>query len=119
MSDDTVTAFEGPDPSGDRDILLYDYSKHLLSLSLFGLGGVVSITQSTIGQKIPGPIAALLIAFVALAGLSALSCSASILRARERSQPVPKTAWLASRAAMVFLGMGMGGFLTIWVEVIL
>lgn len=114
MSEEGVTA--GPEPGFDKDMLLYDYSKHLLSLALLGVGGIVSITQSPQGQRIPGEIVALLILLVALSGLCALSCTASILRARERDQPVPRTAWLSSRGAMLFLGSGVGGFLTIWIK---
>jgi hypothetical protein len=32
--------------SGDYDLLLYDYSKHLLSLALISIGGVITLAQS-------------------------------------------------------------------------
>lgn len=117
MSGETVAV--EPDLSQDKIVLLYDYSKHLLSLALFGLGGIVSLAQSPQGQKIPPAIVSLMLASLAISGLCSLSCSASILRAREREQPIPRGAWLASRAAMMFLGTGVGGFLTIWIKVIL
>lgn len=117
MSDATVAA--QPDPAQDKVILLYDYSKHLLSLALLGIGGIVSLAQSPQGQKIPGLIVSVVLAFLAVSGFCSLSCSANILRARERDQPVGRGAWLGSRLAMMFLGAGVGGFLVIWIDSLL
>jgi len=114
-----VSATVEPDPAQDKVILLYDYSKHLLSLALFGIGGIVSLTQSPQGQKIPALIVAMMLVFLALAGLCALSCTAAILRARQRDLPVGRSAWLSSQLAMMFLGTGVGGFLVIWIKAIL
>ncbi|KQN25688.1 hypothetical protein ASE86_05625 [Sphingomonas sp. Leaf33] len=108
-----------PDPGQDNVVLLYDYSKHLLSLSLLGIGGIVSLAQSPQGQKIPGLIVSMMLGALALSGFCALSCSASILRARERDVAVGRGAWLSSRLAMMFLGIGVGGFLIIWIETLL
>ena len=113
MSEDAVSA--EPDPSNDKEILLYDYSKHLLSLALLGLGGIVSLSQSPLGQKIPGKQVTLMLAFLAISGFCSLTCSANILRARRRDQPIGRGAWNYSQLAMMFLGMGVGGFVTIWV----
>ena len=114
-----VSATVEPDPAQDKVILLYDYSKHLLSLALFGIGGIVSLTQSPQGQKIPALIVGMMLVFLALAGLCALSCTAAILRARQRDLPVGRSAWLSSQLAMMFLGTGVGGFLVIWIKAIL
>ena len=119
MSDDSVSAFTGPEPANDKEILLYDYSKHLLSLTLLGIGGIISIAQSPQGQKIPGMIVSLLIGFLAISGSFSLSCTAAILRARQHDKPVSRAAWLYSRSAMLFLGIGVGGFLTIWIKVLI
>ena len=108
-----------PDPQQDKVILLYDYSKHLLSLALFGIGGIVSLTQSPQGQKIPALIVAMMLVMLALSGLCALSCTAAILRARQRDLPVGRGAWTSSQLAMMFLGTGVGGFLVIWIKAIL
>ena len=108
-----------PDPEQDKVGLLYDYSKHLLSLALFGIGGIVSLTQSPQGQKIPALIVAMMLVVLALSGLCALSCSAAILRARQRDLPVGRRAWVSSQLAMMFLGTGVGGFLVIWIKAIL
>ena len=117
MSDNGVSA--EPDPAQDKIVLLYDYSKHLLSLALFGIGGIVSLTQSPQGHKIPALVVAGMLVMLALSGLCALSCSAAILRARQRDLPVGRGAWTSSQLAMMFLGTGVGGFLVIWIKAIL
>ena len=106
MSDDIVSV--APDPAHDKDILLYDYSKHLLSLALFGLGGIASLAQSPLGQRIPALVIAMLMGALAVAGFLALSCTATILRARKDD--------LYSRGAMMFLGIGVGGFMVVWIK---
>ena len=108
-----------PDPSQDKVVLLYDYSKHLLSLALIGLGGITSLAQSPQGQKIPGLVMSMILAFLAISGFCSLSCTASILKARQHDRPVGREAWLSSRLAMMFLGISVGGFLTIWIPVLL
>lgn len=117
MSD--AAAKPDPEPGFDKEMLLYDYSKHLLSLALLGLGGVLSIAQSGQGQKIPGVIIAALTVFLAISGLCALSCTASILRSRQRNVPVPRSAWLTNQGAMMFLGLGVGGFLYSWIRALM
>ena len=113
MSEDAVSA--EPDPSNDKEILLYDYSKHLLSLALLALGGIVSLSQSPQGQKIPGVQVTMMLAFLALSGFCSLTCSANILRARRQDQLVGRGTWTCSQLAMMFLGMGVGGFIAIWI----
>ena len=105
-----------PDPAQDKVILLYDYSKHLLSLALLGLGGIVSLAQSPQGQKLPPPVVAMILVCLALSGVCALSCSATILRARQRDLTVGKSAWTSSQLAMMFLGIGVGGFIVVWIK---
>ena len=119
MSDDSVSAFTGPDPTHDKVILLYDYSKHLLSLALFGLGGITSLAQSAQGHTIPGIVVAMILGFLALSGFCSLSCTAAILKARQQDLPVGRGAWLSSRLAMMFLGISVGGFLTTWIPTLL
>ena len=112
MSDDQARA-------RDKDALLYDYSKHILSLALLGIGGIVSLTQSPVGQRIPGMAVAMLICMFAASGACALTCTEAILRARWDDVATPRKAWLSSRGAMLFLGMGVGAFLLVWVNALL
>lgn len=105
---------EGP-LGRDKEALLYDFAKHLLSLALLGIGGIASLAQSPLGRKVPGPSIALLLAAFAIAGFLALSCSAAILRAHRRDQPVPQSAWGFQQGSMAALGFGVGAFLILWI----
>lgn len=116
MSNQSASA--EPDPAQDKIVLLYDYSKHLLSLALFGLGGITSLAQSPQGRTIPGLVVAMILAFLAVSGFCSLSCTASILKARRQDRPVGQGAWLSSQLAMMFLGISVGGFLVIWIPVL-
>lgn len=103
----------------DKDALLYDYAKHLLSLALLGIGGIASLAQSPLGREVAGPKVAILLVAFAVAGFFALSCSASILRAHRLDLPVPQSAWLFQQGAMAGLGVGVGAFLVVWVDALL
>ena len=103
----------------DKDALLYDYAKHLLSLALLGIGGIASLAQSPLGREVPGPTVALLLGAFAVAGFCALSCSAAILRAHRRGLPVSESAWLFQQGAMAGLGVGVGVFIVVWVGALL
>jgi hypothetical protein len=103
-------------PTGEKDALLYDHAKHLLSLSLLGIGGIASLAQSPLGRQVDGPKVAMLLAAFAVAGFLALSCSAAILRAHRRDLPVAASAWLFQQGAMAALGVGVGAFLTVWID---
>lgn len=119
MSDVTTLAEQPADHDRDREFLLYDYSKHLLSLALLAIGGVITIFQSPLGKSLPSiAVAGLLLAF-AISGVLALSASSTILQARQRRQPLGNAAWLYIRGSMAFLGAGVGAFLVSWLELLL
>ena len=100
----------------DKDGLLYDHAKHLLSLSLLGIGGIASLAQSPLGREVQGPKVAMLLVAFAAAGFFALSCSAAILRAHRHDVPVPENAWWCQQGAMAALGVGVGAFLAVWID---
>lgn len=110
MSDDGL-----PGGARDKDALLYDYSKHLLSLALLAIGGIVSLAQSPLGRSMPGPQVVIMLAMFAISGACALSCSSTILRAVQDGVPVARKAWRFQQGAMLFLGAGVGSFLAAWV----
>ena len=103
----------------DREFLLYDYSKHLLSLALLAIGGVITIAQSPLGKAVPGiAVAGLLLAFAA-SGVLALSASSAILQARQERKNLGNSAWYYIRGSMGLLGIGVGAFLMSWLQLIL
>ena len=115
MSDEPILSTkELSQRAGDYDLLLYDYSKHLLSLSLISIGGVLSLAQSSVGQGIAPRSIGIIILILAASGVAALSCTAAVLRARKHGAPSTKSASYLHQAAMAFLGMGFGFFLASW-----
>jgi hypothetical protein len=102
--------------SGDYDLLLYDYSKHLLSLALISIGGVITLAQSSIGRTIPSRDIGVVVITLALSGVAALSCSAAVLRARRDGVPAGRSASAMHQAAMGLLGVGFGWFLMSWLD---
>ena len=102
-----------------RIALLYDHSKHLLSLSLLGIGGIMTLTQSSVGEQIESIITATLIMLFAGSGLCSLSVAAAILRAAKSNEQPGKSAWMLNQGAMGFLGAGVAVFLMSWIRVII
>src|SRR4028119_957081 len=99
MNDESVVPKEGGDLSRDRENLLYDYSKHLLSLALIGIGGIITIAQTELGKQIPGKQVGAVIVLLAICGACALLCSGTVLDARLKGRPLPKGARYAYQFA--------------------
>lgn len=102
----------------DSELLLYDYSKHLLSLALISIGGVITIAQSSLGKSIPNKDVGIIIILLALCGVLALMCSVAVLTARQRGEPLPKSGWVLNQLAMGALGAGFGYFLMTWLDIL-
>jgi ABC-type xylose transport system permease subunit len=112
MNDDS----EGLLTHRDRDALLYDWFKHLTSLSLLTLGGVLSLSQVVDSAEIKKPILAGVLVAVALAGVLAFSGAEQIVRAKTRSTPVPNQVLILQKVAPVILSMAVGAFLYIFLR---
>ena len=119
MNEPDEAARERDGRARDREMLLYDHAKHLLSLAVLGIGGVMSLSQSATGAKIGGPTIALLMGFFAASGLCSLSVSAAILRSRRDGQPLRASAWIFNQSAMGLLGAAVGSFVVAWIGIIL
>ena len=101
---------------GDYDLLLYDYSKHLLSLALISIGGVITLAQSKVGERIPPKDIGIVVVILALSAVAALSVSAAVLRARQVGEPLGRYASYMQQSAMALLGVGFGWFLMSWLH---
>ena len=94
--------------------LLYDFSKFLTTLSLLALGGVLTLTQTADNHVLKKPVVAMVVSFVALAGVCAFSAASKLAKvgtSRRKQRLTPQHYLLA---AIAFLGMGAGGFLMMW-----
>lgn len=111
---------DGQDRSGldDGEALLYDWFKHLTSLSLLTLGGILSISQLVAegGFKKHSIIA--LVVSVGLSGVIGFSGAESIVQARTSGSPVPKSVHLMRKIGSASLGLGVGAFLYIFIKAV-
>jgi hypothetical protein len=102
-------------PETDPEILLYDFSKYLLTLSMLILGGVLTISQSgDIANRPPPEVLLTILLPIAGSGFLSLSCLSTIVRSRVEGKPQRHAAKF-NRGAMGLMGVGVGGFLLSWV----
>jgi hypothetical protein len=67
---------------GDGDLLLYDFFKHLTSLALLTLGGVLIVLKDVDPKDVKPIMVIIDIAVVSLSGILAFSGSSEIVKAR-------------------------------------
>lgn len=98
------------------DLLLYDYFKHLTTLSLVALGGVLGLTEKVDPSPAKPVIVSFVAACIALSGVTALSAAANIagISAGKKARGISPRINL--RIAMLLLGMGAGGFVVIFLK---
>jgi hypothetical protein len=98
----------------DGEALLYDYFKHLTSLCLFSLGGVLALAE-----KVQARNAGLLIGALAVVGGAALlsfSGAGEIVGARYKRKPLGKHLNYYRVASPVLLSTGLGMFLYLFLR---
>lgn len=98
----------------DPLLLEYDHLKHLTTLSLVALGGVLSLAQSQ--QKLGNTAMLVAVFFVAGGGGLALSALEQIVKAKRTGVP-PGRIYRWSRAgANSLFSLGVGAFLAIFLK---
>ena len=97
----------------DRALLLYDYFKHMTTLSLVTLGGILSISQTS-GVRIGFERLLPSLALVALAGAIALFAMEAIIKVRMDDRAVPRLIGWYRMAASGAFGLGVGAFLGVF-----
>jgi hypothetical protein len=100
----------GGNDKAQAELLLYDYYKHMTTLILATLGGILSISQLT---GIAVPIRQVLPALVLLllAGVTALYAMDGMINARLRDKPTPPWVSWARHFVSGGFGLGIGAFL--------
>lgn len=99
----------------EPELLLYDFYKHMTTLSLATLGGVLSIPQFA-RETVPLDKLLLPVGLIAAAGVAAFGGLDAILRARLSGKPLPwharwsrqLTGWCFGLCVGAFLGVLMG-----------
>jgi hypothetical protein len=94
--------------AGDGEALLYDYFKHLTSLCIVSLGGVLALVP--LSKKLSAPAILMVLVVLAAAALLSFSGAGEIVRARFLRKPVHKSINFCRIAAPVLLAIGVGMF---------
>jgi hypothetical protein len=106
-----------PTPSeGDGDLLLYDFFKHLTSLALLTLGGVLIVIQDVDPKDVKPFMVIIDIGIISLSGILAFSGSSEIARSRYLGIPPAKSLEFLRKAAPALLTIGAGMFLAMFVD---
>ena len=119
MDDDLESTVSVRDHAPDQhygETLLYDFAKTLTSLSLLVLGGVLTLGGTQQAANIPLSGLVLTSGAIALAGMLALSTVFGIVKARAEDREPPKNLLLLIKSANFLFGVGLGGFMLIWLD---
>lgn len=100
----------------DGDLLLYDFFKHLTSLALLTLGGILVVIQDVDPKDVKPVMVIIDIAVVSLSGILAFSGSSEIARARYTGVPAAASLEFLRKAAPATLTVGVGMFLAMFVD---
>ena len=118
MSDDDSNLLASEAPQNRQgELVLYDYFKHLTTLSLLVLGGILTISQTAKGAAMKAPGAMIVAGVVTLAGVIAFSGASEIARAQAQGDE-PKRLELYRKSAPVVLSLGVGMFLFMFQKVL-
>ena len=117
MNDELESKVNVRDHSPDGhygETLLYDFAKMLTSLSLLVLGGVLTLGGTQQAADIPLSGLVLTSGSIAMAGMLALSTVFAIVKARTNHREPPTYLEMLIKTANFLFGMGLGGFMVIW-----
>ena len=118
MSDEDETillASEAPRRQGD--LILYDYFKHLTTMSLLILGGILTLSQTDEAEELKLPLLVMVVVVVATAGAISFSGASEIARAQFQGAQ-PKRLDFYRKAAPAILSIGVGMFLMMFLKAI-
>lgn len=110
MSDEEINLLASQAPHRPGDLVLYDYFKHLTTLSLLILGGILTLSQTAQGAEMKLRTVLMVVAVVTLAGVVSFSACGEIARAHFHGE-APKRVDLYRKVAPVILMLGVGMFL--------
>lgn len=118
MNSNDVIDSESPIPEGSKSratLLLYDWFKHMTTLSLITLGGLLSILQAGKADVRPGFLEAIIV-LIAVGGIIGFDGQSRILKAELANEPLPSMLRWFRTIAVWSYGLGVGLFLSLFVE---
>jgi hypothetical protein len=98
----------------DVELLVYDYFKHLTTLTLVALGGVLSISTSipTISPK----SIVMIVVILGVAGAVSLMALDLVVNERMHNRPIPRYVRYLRLVSIWLFGIGIGYFISIVAE---
>lgn len=100
----------------DGDLLLYDFFKHLTSLVLLTLGGLLIVIKDFDPKDVKPVFVLAAIILIASSGVLSYGGSSEIVRARYTKTPTrPSLEWSRKLAPML-LAVGFGIFLAMFID---
>lgn len=106
MSDEVDSKGYGP---AEAELLLYDFYKHMTTLILATLGGVLSISQIS-GIAVPLKELVPALALLLFSGVTALYAMEGLIKARLGQSTTPRWVSLARPVVSGTFGLGVGAF---------
>ena len=100
----------------DGDMLLYDYFKHLTSLSIFALGGILLLVKDIEPEALQHFKVFAVFALVSAAGVGAFHGASELVKAKTTGVAPGKIVYRLRAVAPLLLGGGVGVFLSLFVD---
>jgi hypothetical protein len=98
-----------------RIAMLYDWFKHLTTLSILALGGVLSLSQSG-NTDLKTATLVIVVVFIGGAGIAAFTAAEKIMGAVANGDLLPPSVGWLQKGAPALLGMGVGAFLYVFLQ---
>jgi hypothetical protein len=99
----------------DRELLLYDYFKHLTSLSLLTLGGVLAIAQAVDQTDVKPPVLIAVLIIISGGGICSFVGASELVKKRYTGTP-SRSLEFYRKSAPALLALGVGMFLGIYMD---
>jgi hypothetical protein len=118
MNSNDIIDSESPIPEGSKGratLMLYDWFKHMTTLSLITLGGLLSIIQGGKADVRPGSLEAIIL-LIAFSGIIGFDGQSRILKAELANKPLPSMLKWFRTVAVWSYSLGVGMFLRPFVE---
>jgi hypothetical protein len=100
----------------DGDLLLYDYFKHLTSLVLITLGGLLLVMKDFDPKDARPKIVALTFLLVSTSGILSFAGAGEIVRSRYTGKVKHRTLMVIRHVAPVLLAGGLGMFIAMFLH---
>lgn len=100
----------------EGDMLLYDFFKHVTSMSVLALGGILVIVQSIAPEQVQGWKVLTTFGLVAFGGVSAFHGASEIVKAKTSGTKPGKLVYRLRMIAPTLLAGGVGVFLSLFLD---